>query len=147
MNQHDDHDHDQQLRLQRFWGAAVFSLGIFWGTANLVYLPIAALTSIVGSSWLEVGIILAGGLLTLGGSAGAFYRRRRASRVLLSGGLVLFAIAVAGEILLPGDTQGLANLLLLFLAGGVAIFLGMFGEITERRGWPPLRGPLFPSLG
>lgn len=135
-------DMDQQLRLQQFWGTAIFSLGILWGCANVVYSPIAALTSIVGSSWFEVIVIVAGGLLTLSASIVAFYRRRIASRVLLSGGSVLLLLAIVEKAFFHQDTHGLANLLLLFLSGAVAIALGIFGEITERKGWPPLRGDI-----
>jgi hypothetical protein len=132
-------DADQQVRLRRFWGAAIFSLGVLWGLANCVYFPIAALTSIVGSSWLEVFIILAGGALTLFGSVAAFFQRRIASRFLIAGGVLLLVVAVGGQWVLPFNTQGIPNLLLLFLSGAVAISLGIFGAITERRGWPRLR--------
>jgi hypothetical protein len=135
-------DDDQQLRLQQFWGTAIFSLGALWGFANLVYCPVAALTSIIGSSWFEVFIIFAGGLLTFFASIGAFYRRRLASRLLLAGGIVLLLSAVAGQVSMGDNTRGPANLLLLFLAGLVAIALGVFGEITERKGWPALSGTL-----
>jgi fatty-acid desaturase len=130
---------DQQVRLQRFWGEAIFSLGTLWGLANCVYFPIAALTSIVGSSWLEVFIILAGGVLTFTVSILAFYHRRIAARLLLAGGIFLFAFAIGGQLILPLSTRGIPNLLLLFLSGAMAIFLGVFGEITDRRGWPSLR--------
>ncbi len=130
---------DQQVRLRRFWGAAIFSLGILWGLANCVYFPVAALTSIVGSSWLEVFIIFAGGLLTFGGSILAFYRRRIASRLLLAGGLLLLAFAIGGQFIQPLNTRGIPNLLLLFLSGAVAISLGVFGAITDRKSWPVLR--------
>ncbi len=133
---------DQQLRLQRFWGIAIFSLGILWGFSNLAYSPITALTSIAGSSWFEVIVILAGGLLTFCASIGAFYQRRLASRALLSGGILLLLIAIAGQASFPQDTHGPVNLLLLFLSGTVAISLGIFGGITERKGWPPLRGTI-----
>lgn len=132
-------DRDQQRRLQRFWGTAIFSLGIFWGCANVVYSPIAALTSIVGSSWFEVIVIVAGGLLSFSGSIVAFYRRRLASRLLLSGGFILLLVAIVEKAFFHQGTHGLANLLLLFLSGAVAISLGLFGVITERKGWPPLR--------
>jgi hypothetical protein len=132
-------DADQQFRLRRFWGTAIFSLGTLWGLANCVYFPIAALTSIVGSSWLEVFIIFAGGVLTFIASVAAFYQRRIASRFLLAGGIILLIFAIGGQIVLPLSTRGLPNLLLLFLSGVVAIALGLFGEITERKGWPSLR--------
>jgi hypothetical protein len=133
-------DRDQQFRLQRFWGATIFSLGVLWGFSSLAYSPITALTSIVGSSWFEVCVILAGGLLTFSASIGAFYRRSFASRVLLSGGSILLLVALVGQAFFSQDTHGPVNLLLLFLSGPVAISLGIFGEITERKGWPPLRG-------
>jgi len=132
-------DADQQVRLHRFWGAAIFSLGTLWGLANCVYFPIAALTSIVGSSWLEVFIILAGGVLTFVASIAAFYQRRIASRFLLAGGILLLVFAIGGQFVLPLNTRGIPNLLLLFLSGAVAISLGMFGAITDRKGWPALR--------
>jgi len=132
-------DADQQVRLRRFWGAAIFSLGTLWGLANCVYFPIAALTSIVGSSWLEVFIILAGGVLTFVASIAAFYQRRIASRFLLAGGILLLVFAIGGQFVLPLNTRGIPNLLLLFLSGAVAISLGMFGAITDRKGWPALR--------
>jgi len=132
-------DADQQVRLRRFWGAAIFSLGTLWGIANCVYFPVAALTSIVGSSWLEVFIIFAGGVLTFIASVAAFYQRRIASRFLLAGGIILLIFAIGGQIVLPLSTRGLPNLLLLFLSGVVAISLGLFGAITDRKGWPPLR--------
>ncbi|MGB8481033.1 MAG: hypothetical protein WCE63_19680 [Acidobacteriaceae bacterium] len=129
----------QQVRLRRFWGAAIFSLGTLWGLANCVYFPIAALTSIVGSSWLEVCIILAGGVLTFIASIAAFYQRRIASRVLLAGGVILLAFAIGGQFVLPLNTRGIPNLLLLFLSGAAALSLGLFGAITDRKGWPALR--------
>jgi hypothetical protein len=132
-------DADQQVRLRRFWGATVFSLGTLWGFSNIIYFPVAALTSIVGSSWLEVFIILAGGALTFTASIAAFYRRRMASRFLLAGGIILLVFAIGGQSILPLSTRGIPNLLLLFLSGAVAVALGMFGAITERKGWPTLR--------
>ena len=132
-------DADQQVRLRRFWGAAIFSLGTLWGIANCVYFPVAALTSIVGSSWLEVFIILAGGVLTCTTSIAAFYRRRIASRFLLAGGILLLLFAIGGQFVLPLNTRGVPNLLLLFLSGAVALSLGLFGAITDRKGWPALR--------
>jgi hypothetical protein len=132
-------DADQQVRLRRFWGAAIFSLGILWGIANCVYFPIAALTSIVGSSWLEVFIILAGGALTLTASIAAFYRRRIASRFLIAGGILLLVFAIGGQMAVPFNTRGTPNLLLLFLSGAIAIALGIFGAVTEQKGWPALR--------
>ena len=135
-------DKDQQFRLQRFWGDTIFSLGVLWGTANLVYCPIAALTSIAGSTWFEVFIILVGGLLTLSGSIGAFRRRRPASRALFAGGILLLVLAIGGQTFLQETTHGVPNLLLLFLSGAVAVSLGLFGGITERKGWPALRETL-----
>jgi hypothetical protein len=132
-------DADQQIRLRRFWGTAIFTLGTLWGLANCVYFPIAALTSIVGSSWLEVCIILAGGALTFIASIAAFYQRRIASRFLLAGGLLLLVFAIGGQFIFPLNTRGVPNLLLLFLSGAVAASLGLFGAITERKGWPSLR--------
>ncbi len=132
-------DADQQVRLRRFWGAAIFSIGTLWGLANCVYFPVAALTSLVGSSWLEVFIIFAGGVLTFCGSILAFYRRRLASRFLLIGGLLLLAFAIGGQFVQPLNTRGIPNLLLLFLAGAAATSLGLFGAITDRKGWPTLR--------
>lgn len=132
-------DAEQEARLRRFWGAVIFSLGILWGVSNLVYLPIAALTSIVGSSWFEVFIIFAGGLLTFSASIQAFYRRRTASLFLLSGGLILLALAVYRHLFFLPSTHGIINLSLLFLSGAVAILLGLFGMITDRKGWPALR--------
>ncbi len=117
----------------------MFSLGILWGIANLVYCPVAALTTIVGSSWFEVFIILAGGLLTLIGSIIAFRRRKPASRALLSGGILLLVLAIGGQTFLQETTHGVVNLLLLFLSGAIAVCLGLFGGITERKGWPALR--------
>jgi hypothetical protein len=132
-------DADQQVRLRRFWGAAIFSLGTLWGLANCVYFPIAALTSIVGSSWLEVFIIFAGGVLTFIASVAAFYQRRIASQLLIAGGILLLFFAIGGQFILPLNTRGIPNLLLLFLSGAVALSLGIFGAITDRKGWPTLR--------
>lgn len=132
-------DMDQQIRLRRFWGAAIFSLGILWGLANIVYSPVAALTTIVGSTWLEVFVVLAGGFLSFASSILAFYHRRSASWFLFSGGFILFVFALCGQLILPLYTRGIPNLLLLFLSGTVAISLGLFGVITDRKGWPPLR--------
>jgi hypothetical protein len=135
-------DSDQQSRLQRFWGGAIFCLGALWGFANLVYWPVAALTSIAGSSWFEVGVIAAGGALSFCGSTGAFYRRSFASQWLLAGGIALLLLAILGQVMLSGDTRGLINLGLLFFSGMIPIALGIFGLVTARKSWPPLRGPL-----
>jgi len=132
-------DANQQFRLRRFWGASIFSLGTLWGFSNVIYFPVAALTSIVGSSWLEVFLIFAGGVLTFSASILAFYRRSIASRLLLFGGLFLLVFAVGGQFIHPLSTRGVLNLLLLFLSGAVAISLGLFGAVTDRKGWPPLR--------
>src|SRR6185437_13685081 len=129
---------DQQLRLRQFWGITVFSLGVFWGTANLVYYPVAALTSVRGSSWFEGIIILFGGLLTFCASIGAFYRRGFAACILLVGGLLLLVAVVIGQKILQ-STHGIINVLLLYCSGGTAFLLGLFGEITERKRWPRLR--------
>ena len=134
-------DAEQQYRLQRFWGVTVFSLGILWGLACLVYFPIAALTSIRGSSWLEVGVVLTAGIVTFAASIGAFYRRRPASTVLVLVGVVLLATAILGQHLPRQDASGPINVLLLFLSGGVMLPLGIFGWATERKGWPSLRDP------
>lgn len=132
-------DANQQFRLRRFWGAAIFSLGTLWGFSNIIYFPVAALTSIVGSSWLEVFIIFAGGVLTFIASILAFYHRPIASRLLLSGGFFLLVFAIGGQFIHPLSTRGILNLLLLFLSGAVAVVLGLFGVITDRKGWPTLR--------
>lgn len=130
---------DQQVRLRHFWEVAVFTLGIFWGFANLVYCPVAAVTSVVGSSWFEGAVVFLGGLLTFSASIRAFYNRRSAARGLVAGGIVLLAVAAIGLGILQGDTSGIMNITLLYLAGGVSLVLGVFGLITDRRGWPPLR--------
>lgn len=135
-------DTEQQVRLRRFWGTTVFSLGALWGFSNLVYSPIAVLTSVKGSSWLEVFVVLAGGIFTLSASIGAFYKRRSASLFLLAVGPILLVAAVIGQTHLQQNAQGLMNLLLLFLSGFVACLLGLFGMITDRNGWPPLRETL-----
>ena len=132
-------DPEQLARLRRFWGATIFALGIFWGLANIVYCPVAALTSIVGSSWLEVGIILLGGLLTFIFSIVAFYRRRTASFYLFLGGFLLLTLTVCAHLLLPIHARGIINLCLVFLAGGVPLALGLFGAITDYNQWPTLR--------
>lgn len=132
-------DMDQRYRLRQFWSVVIFSLGVFWGLASLIYFPIAAVTSVKGSSWFEGGIILLGGVLTFGGSIAAFYRRRRASLLLLMGGVVLLFAAIAGQHILQDDTRGILNLVLLFLSGSVAAALGLFGVITDARKWPALR--------
>jgi len=134
-------DPDQEYRLQRFWGVTAFSLGILWGLASLVYYPVAALTSIRGSSWLEVGVILTGGITTLAACAGAFYQRRLASVVLMSIGLLLLAVAIAGQLLSQQNVSGPINLVLIFLSGGIMLALGIFGWVTDRKGWPVLRNP------
>jgi hypothetical protein len=132
-------DAEQQYRLQRFWGVTLFSLGVLWGLASPVYFPIAALTSFRGSSWLEVGVILTGGIVTLAASAGAFYQRRIASIVLIFGGLVLLAVAAAGQLFPQQNASGPINILLLFLSGSIMLSLGIFGWMTDRKGWPALR--------
>ncbi len=132
---------DQQLRLQHFWGTAIFTLGVLWGFANLVYCPVAALTSIAGSSWFEGLIIAAGGALSFCASIGAFYHRRLASRLLLAGGIVLLLLAILGQATNPDHAHGAVNLFLLFASGAIAAALGIFGVITDRKRWPPLREP------
>lgn len=134
-------DPQVQFRLRVFWGRVVFSLGILWGISNVVYCPVAAMTSIVGSSWLEVLAIFVGGVLTTVGSIAAFYRFKPPSMMLLTGGVVLLLIAIFGQtqVVQPFDTRGPLNLALLFLAGLVPIALGLFGWTTGRMGWPSPR--------
>ncbi|HET9087292.1 MAG TPA: hypothetical protein VFN53_07210 [Acidobacteriaceae bacterium] len=134
-------DPEQEYRLQRFWGVTVFSLGILWGMACLIYFPIAALTSIRGSSWLEVGVILTGGMITLVASAGAFFQRRFASVVLIALGVPVLAVAIAGQLVSRLSASGAINVALMMLSGGVMMGLGIFGWATERKGWPVLREP------
>lgn len=129
----------QQAALHLFWGRTAFVSGIFWGLANIVYSPVAALTSIPGSSWPEVYLCAAGGFLTLAGSAGAFYRRKPACLLLLAGGIVLLFLAFAAQASGRLAAHGLVNLVLLFLAGAVAAALGVYGLRAEAKGWPPLR--------
>ena len=133
-------DSDQEYRLRRFWGVAIFSLGILWGFSSLVYVPEAVLTSVRGSSWLEVFVVAAGGILSLAASIRAFYHRSHATVLLLAGGVVLLAVAICGQILILHRASGIVNLILLLLPGAIAVALGLFGKITERKGWPSLRG-------
>jgi hypothetical protein len=130
---------DQQIRLRRFWGVVVFSLGMVWGVANLVYIPVAVLTSMVGSSWFEVFIIIAGGVLTFSASIVAFYRRRGASLFLLLAGGILLALALYRHLSFSPSTHGIINVSLIFLSGSIAILLGLFGIVTDRKGWPALQ--------
>jgi len=132
-------DIEQQFRLRRFWGATVFSLGVLWGFSSCVYFPIAALTSVRGSSWLEVIIVLIGGVTILTASVGAFYQRRVASVLLLTVGPLLLLVATAGQMFPRENASGPLNILLLFLSGTFALALGVFGWMTERKGWPALR--------
>lgn len=132
-------DEQQKIRLQKFWGMTIFSLGVLWGVCNLVYLPIAVVTSISGSSWLEGFVIVAAGLLTLAASAGAFYNRRLSSRILLAGGIGILVAVIVGLTDFPRDTQGALNRWLMMQAGVAPILLGVFGEIIEGKRWPNLR--------
>ncbi len=131
-------DEQQKTRLQKFWGTTVFSLGVLWGVCNLVYLPIAAVTSIPGSSWLEGSLVVAAGVVTFAASAGAFYRRRISSRILLVTGIGILVTALVSFIDFPQDANGAVNRLLMIQAGAAPIFLGIFGEIIEKRRWPNL---------
>lgn len=133
-------DSDQEFRLRRFWGVAIFSLGALWGFSSLVYVPVAVLTSVRGSSWLEVFVVAGGGILSFAASIRALYQRESASMALLVGGLVLLAVAIAGQMVLPHHANGIPNLILLILPGAIAVALGLFGKITQRKGWPSLRG-------
>ena len=47
--------------------------------------------------------------------------------------------AIGGQVIFRLSARGIPNLLLLFLSGTVALSLGLFGAITDRKGWPPLR--------
>ena len=128
-----------QRRLRHFWGVTVFSLGILWGFSSLVYTPIVVLTSALGGSVAEVVLIFLGGLVVFLASIRALYRRRAASYILLVGGFVLLAVALALPYLPVAQTSGAANRLLTLSSGIVAVFLGAFGAITDARGWPKLR--------
>ena len=128
-----------QLRLRRFWGATVFSLGVLWGFSSLVYVPIAVMTTVRGSSYPEVFIIVFGGLLVFLGSIRAFYHRRGASIVLLVGGVVLLAAAVVSVTVPGAHSSNAINLLLTVSSGAAACLLGLFGLITGALGWPALR--------
>lgn len=129
----------QTAALHLFWGRTAFVCGIFWGLANIVYSPVAALTSIQGSSWPEVFLTAAGGFLTFAASAGAFYRRKPASLFLFAGGIALLLGAVIAQTSVRFAAHGPVNLALLFLAGGVSAALGAYGLRAEMKGWPPLR--------
>lgn len=128
-----------QQRLRRFWGLTFFSLGILWGFGGLVYIPVAVLTSLRGGSVAEVVLIVSGGVLIFPASILALYRRRPASILLLLGGILLLGIAAALPWLPFAQTFGAANRLLTLSSGMVATALGLFGVITEARGWTQLR--------
>ena len=130
---------DIQLRLRRFWSATAFSMGILWGFAGLVYIPIAVMTTVSGSSYPEVFIIVFGGLLVFLASIRAFYRRRVASMILIAGGVFLLAAAAASHFIPVAQASSTINLLLTISSGVVACVLGIFGWITDVRGWPTLR--------
>lgn len=133
-------DADRAMRLRRFWEVAIFSFGILWGISNIVYIPVAVLTTVHGSSWLEVWVDLAGGFLVLVCSIVAFYRRASASILLLIGGAIALTAAILGPKLITEAATGSGNILLLFMPGIAAILLGLFGIVTDRNHWPPLRG-------
>ncbi|HEX4021892.1 MAG TPA: hypothetical protein VHX63_12140 [Acidobacteriaceae bacterium] len=133
-------DPEIQLRLRRFWGVTFFSLGILWGFSSLVYVPVAVLTTVRGSSYPEVFIIVGGGLLVFFASIWAFYRKRAAAILLLVGGIFLLAAAAVSITVPRAQSSNAINLLLTSSSGVVACLLGLFGWITDVRGWPKLRG-------
>ncbi|HUZ04601.1 MAG TPA: hypothetical protein VMU62_04535, partial [Acidobacteriaceae bacterium] len=92
-----------------------------------------------GGSVAEVALIFLGGLLVFLASIRALYRRRAASFLLLVGGCVLLAVALALPYLPVAQTSGAANRLLTLFSGIAAVLLGAFGAITDARGWPVLR--------
>ena len=128
-----------QARLRRFWGLVVFSLGILWGFGGLVYIPVAVLTSLRGGSVAEVILLVSVGLLIFPASIYALYQRRPASLLLLAGGLLLLATALALPWLPFAQTFGAANRILTLSSGLVATALGLFGVFTDARHWPRLR--------
>ncbi len=128
-----------KLRLRRFWSATIFALGLLWGFANLVYIPIVVLTSVRGGSLAEVLLIVCGGLLLFLASIRAFFDRRQASRILLLGGFVLLVAALLLPFIPAARTSGLDNRILTLSSSIIALALGCFGSLTQARGWPSLR--------
>ncbi len=127
-----------QQSLRRFWGLTFFSLGILWGFGGLVYIPVAVLTSLRGGSIAEVVLIVSGGVLIFPASIWALYQRRAASLLLLTGGIILLAMASALPWMPFAQTFGAANRILTLSSGVVATALGLFGVVTEALRWPRL---------
>lgn len=135
-----------QVRLRRFWSVTIFTLGIFWGFANLVYVPIVVLTSVRGGSVAEVVVIVCGGLLMFLGSIRAFSSRSIASLLLLLGGCILLVAALLLPLIPEARTSGMDNRILTLSSAIAALALGWFGFITNARHWPALRSPSPQSL-
>jgi FtsH-binding integral membrane protein len=128
-----------QQQLQRFWGRVAFALGILWGFANLIYVPVVVLTTLRGGSVAEVILIACGGMLLFWSSIRAFFHRKGASLVLLVGGVFFLAVGLLLPLLPVAHTTGLDHRILVLAAAVAALALAGFGLVTERLGWPPLR--------
>jgi len=125
---------DTETDNRRKWiGRILFSLGILWGVAPMISLPLILFG--IGSSNESGDLILAGlfnGMTVLPASALAFWNRKTASWWLIADAVLM---AMVGSKNLSNPSTRVTTLIMAVLVTGL---LGGFGLYSEKRQWPPL---------
>lgn len=127
---------EEKEDLRRFWGRVVFALGMLAGMFPMAVPPLAVSSLGEQTAMLEVLALIGFSVTVLPASVLAFWRRRSASVWLLLIGVMAAALVITEQRALAGRSiapdYGSDYLFLIPLA------LGVFGILTEWKGWPPL---------
>jgi hypothetical protein len=123
--------------LRRFWGRVVFALGMGVGMLPFAVPPGAISTLGQHDAALEVVALIVFSVTVLPASVVAFWHRRTASLWLLLAGVATAVLVIAEQHALAA-TRGIApDFFSDYLFVG-PLGLGLFGIVSEWKGWPPL---------
>lgn len=127
---------EEKQEMRRFWGRVVFVVGMVAGMTPMAVPPLGIDRLGQHTAALEVLALIVFSVSVLPASALAFWRRREAAAWLLMAGAAAAALVLTEQHVF--STRGIApdwGSDYLFV---IPLALGIFGVLTEWRGWPRL---------
>ncbi len=127
---------EEREELRRFWGRVVFVVGMLAGMAPMAVPPLAVSSLGEQTAMLEVLALIVFSISVLPASVLAFWHRREAAAWLLLAGVATAVLVLTEQhvLALRGIAPDYGSDYLFVLPLG----LGIFGMLTEWRGWPRL---------
>jgi hypothetical protein len=127
---------EERLELRRFWGRVVFVLGMIAGMTPMAVPPLAISSLGQHTAMLEVLALIVFSVSVLPASVLTFWRRREAAAWLLLAGVASAVLVLTEQHVLSarGNAADWGSDYLFV----IPLALGIFGILTEWKGWPPL---------